>query len=265
MGDIRMINLKNNVIYHDWNTEGKDYVVGDLHGCFVEFNHFLKLINFDKSKDIMFSVGDLPDRGTKSLECLELIYENWFHSIYANHEQLMVEGLIGKDNNVMDNWVYNGGVWHYSHCNQLLTDISQDIIDKIPYIRVIGKNSDKRVNIVHAELFQNIYTSELITDEDIDDWQFKNQEDSLVWGRRIIENRLMYAKIKRPELSITYCGHTPVETPIQVMNHRYIDTGAVFAVTKELDRVMTIVDMQDEIAYTMNMKTKELKSFKWGE
>lgn len=27
---------------------------------------------------------------------------------------------------------------------------------------------------------------------------------------------------------------------------------------------MTIVDMQDEIVYTMNMKTKKLKSSKWG-
>jgi serine/threonine protein phosphatase 1 len=212
----------------------------------------------------MYSVGDLIDRGDKSLECLELIYETWFHSIYANHEQLMIEALIGNNENMLDSWIYNGGMWKYSHDSNFLKDISQHIVDKIPYIRVIGKNSDKRVNIVHAELYQNIYTMKLFTDEDIDDWQFKNQEDNLVWGRRIIEMKQYYSKIKRPELSITYCGHTPVEIPIQIMNHRYIDTGAVFAVTKQLDRVMTIVDIQDEVVYTMNMKSKELKSFKWN-
>lgn len=79
----------------------------------------------------------------------------------------------------------------------------------------------------------NIYhTMGLFTDEDIVDWQFKTQEDILVWGRRIIEQGHYFAKKTNPELSITYCGHTPVESPIQIMNHRYIDTGAVFAITK---------------------------------
>ncbi len=262
-----MINLKNNVIYHDWNTNGRDFVVGDLHGCYDEFIHFLKLINFDKSKDIMYSVGDLVDRGEKSLECLELIYEKWFHSIYANHEQMMIEGLIGGNGNMMDSWIYNGGIWGYTHNTNLLKIISKDIVDKIPYVRVIGKNSDKRVNIVHAEFYMDVYGQEFFTDEDIDDWQFKNQEDNLVWGRRIIENKFHFIdnpKYNNDGLSITYCGHTPVETPIQVMNHRYIDTGAVYAITKQMDRVMTIVDMREEVIYTMNMKSKELKSYKWS-
>ena len=117
------------------------------------------------------------------------------------------------------------------------------------------------------EFYQNVFSQYFIVDGDIDNWNFKGFENNLVWGRRIIENKFMFLgnkKFNNDGLSITYCGHTPVETPIQVMNHRYIDTGAVFAVTKQLDRVMTIVDMLDEIVYTMNMKSKELKSFKWN-
>ena len=262
-----MINLKQNVVYHDWNTNGRDFIVGDIHGCYDEFTHFLTLINFDRTKDIMYSVGDLIDRGAKSLKCLELIYEKWFRSIYANHEQMMVEGLIGNNLDMLDSWIYNGGMWKYSTDSESLKIICQDIVDKIPYVRVIGKNSDKRINIVHAEFYQNVFGQKFIVDGDIDNWNFKGFEDNLVWGRRIIENKFMFLgnkKFNNDGLSITYCGHTPVETPIQVMNHRYIDTGAVFAVTKQLDRVMTIVDMLDEIVYTMNMKSKELKSFKWN-
>lgn len=259
--------LANKVIYSDWNTKGKDLVVGDLHGCYNEFMYFLTALNFNFNSDICNSVGDLIDRGENSYECLQLIYEPWFKSIYANHEQMMVEGLLGKNDNMMDYWIYNDGSWQYGYDNQKLKDDAQFIVDNIPYVRVIGRGTNKRVNIVHAEFFVNPNTYEYITDKDIDNWVFTGNTDGLIWGRRFIENKISYrndSKYDNSNLSITYCGHTPVEIPIQVMNHRYIDTGAVFAVTKQLDRVMTIVDMQLEIIYTMNMKSKEIKSFYWN-
>ena len=262
-----MINLKQNVIYHDWNTNGRDFIVGDIHGCYDEFTHFLTLINFDKTKDIMYSVGDLIDRGTKSLECLELIYEKWFFAVRANHEDMMIKSVLYNNHIQWNNWIYNGGIWYYNHDKESFKNIAIDTELKMPYIRVIGKNSDKRVNIVHAELHTDVYTNELFTDEDIDDWRMENQEDNLVWGRAIASNKVLYRSSKlynNDGLSITYCGHTPCETPYQALNHRFIDTGSVYAVTKQMDRVMTIVDMQDEIIYTMNMKSKELKSFKWN-
>lgn len=60
------------------NTNGRDFVVGDLHGCFKEFVEKLKEINFDYSTDRMFSVGDLIDRGEDSIKCLRLIKTPWF-------------------------------------------------------------------------------------------------------------------------------------------------------------------------------------------
>jgi len=45
------------------NQAGKDYVIGDLHGCYELLERLLDAVGFDKSKDRLFSVGDLIDRG----------------------------------------------------------------------------------------------------------------------------------------------------------------------------------------------------------
>ena len=61
------------------NTEGRDFVIGDLHGCFDLFLDLLEEIEFCTFTDRMFSVGDLIDRGDKSIECLRLIKKPWFY------------------------------------------------------------------------------------------------------------------------------------------------------------------------------------------
>ena len=48
----------------------------------------MELIGFDKTKDRMFSVGDLPDRGIDSYGTLQLLNESWFYPVLGNHEQM---------------------------------------------------------------------------------------------------------------------------------------------------------------------------------
>ncbi|WP_261986408.1 metallophosphoesterase, partial [Enterococcus faecium] len=59
------------------NSIGRDFAVGDIHGCFSRLNSALNTIEFDPSKDRLFSVGDLVDRGPEChliLEWLEMCY-----------------------------------------------------------------------------------------------------------------------------------------------------------------------------------------------
>ncbi len=60
----------------DASSRQRLFVVGDLHGCYDELMYELKTVDFNFSKDLVISVGDLVDRGKDSLKCLELVKES---------------------------------------------------------------------------------------------------------------------------------------------------------------------------------------------
>ena len=58
------------------------YVVGDIQGCFDPFQCLLERVNFDPAKDVIWSVGDLINRGPANLETLR-----WF---FAHRDRAVV-------------------------------------------------------------------------------------------------------------------------------------------------------------------------------
>ena len=70
---------------------GRDWVVGDVHGCFRTLRRALLAIDFEDGKDRLFSVGDLIDRGPNSIEALEWLEDGRFSAVVmGNHEAEMV-------------------------------------------------------------------------------------------------------------------------------------------------------------------------------
>jgi len=51
-----------------------DYVVGDIQGCHDSLHALLHKVSFNPSTDTLYCVGDLINRGPKSLETLELLH-----------------------------------------------------------------------------------------------------------------------------------------------------------------------------------------------
>ncbi|BAS67888.1 MAG: symmetrical bis(5'-nucleosyl)-tetraphosphatase [Gammaproteobacteria bacterium] len=49
------------------------YLIGDIQGCFDDLQALLKKANFSTDKDQLFFLGDVVNRGTKSLETLRFI------------------------------------------------------------------------------------------------------------------------------------------------------------------------------------------------
>ncbi len=64
------------------------YVIGDIHGCFATFVKLLDRVRFDEGNDRLWFVGDLVNRGPRSLEMLRWVrdYEDLCVATLGNHD-----------------------------------------------------------------------------------------------------------------------------------------------------------------------------------
>lgn len=195
------------------NTIGKDYVVGDLHGCWCLLMRELENIGFDFEKDRLFSVGDLVDRGKENLGCISLIEEKWFFPIRGNHEQMLLdayEGCYRFQTNPMSLYIRNGGGWFF--------DITLDqqkyaysLVKTLPYILETIVDGYK-IGFIHANPPSKWEDVEI----DLDD---------RLWFRTKIQS-LNESVVNG--IDHIFLGHTPLQEVKTLGNCTYIDTGAVF-------------------------------------
>ena len=155
------------------NELGRDFAIGDLHGSLPCFDRLLKGLEFDPTKDRMFSVGDLVDRGPDSLGCLRLLWNDWFHSTKSNHEQMMYEAFNGG--HMGQFWFMNGGTWGMETWNlskallakktgavtthlPIVSDDDMELldllikVDELPFLITIKNKNGKTFHLIHAEL-----------------------------------------------------------------------------------------------------------------
>lgn len=65
---------------------GRDIVVGDVHGCFRTLERALGEIAFDPSRDRLFGVGDLVNRGPHSADAVEWLDSRFDVVTLGNHD-----------------------------------------------------------------------------------------------------------------------------------------------------------------------------------
>ncbi|EET2499808.1 TPA: metallophosphoesterase, partial [Escherichia coli] len=152
------------------------WVAGDLHGCYTNLMNKLDTIGFDTKKDLLISVGDLVDRGTENVECLELITFPWFRAVRGNHEQMMIDGLSERGN--VNHWLLNGGGWFFNldYDKETLAKVLAHKAEELPLIiELVSK--DKKYVICHA-------------DYPCDKYEFGKPVDhqQVIWNRERISN-----------------------------------------------------------------------------
>jgi len=91
------------------NLAGRDYAVGDVHGCFTALDRALDAIGFDARVDRPFSVGDLVDRGPESHRVLQWLDRSWFHAVCGNHELMTWRSALGDPYPHVDHLMHGGG------------------------------------------------------------------------------------------------------------------------------------------------------------
>ncbi|MDR1057036.1 MAG: symmetrical bis(5'-nucleosyl)-tetraphosphatase [Coxiellaceae bacterium] len=75
------------------------YCIGDIQGCFDELEQLLKVINYDYHNDSLWFVGDLVNRGPKSLEVLRFIKDLPNTKIILGNHDLHLLNLYNKTAN----------------------------------------------------------------------------------------------------------------------------------------------------------------------
>ena len=216
-----------------WDKEikGKLWAVGDIHGCYNLLMTRLKEIGFDFENDLLVAVGDLVDRGTQNIECIELLSKPWFTSVRGNHEDLCIGGLHNESYKRCH--VANGGEWFYMLDGQAMYNIAKTFAE-LPVVLEISHNG-KKFGFVHGHIEQNNWDEfkETFTQEQT---VFRDPSELAMWGReRLNDENQQYTYVTGVHALIM--GHTVTQKPCKRDNCYWIDTGAVHWGT------MTILDL----------------------
>ncbi|ARC17000.2 TPA: serine/threonine protein phosphatase [Clostridioides difficile] len=173
------------------------YVMSDLHGMYDKFISMLEQINFN-SNDHLYILGDVLDRGDKSLEIIDYIrkYKN-ITLLKGNHELMFQESYTDVNSSFL--WFYNGGKDTFYDLGMKSYEYKENFykyIKNLPYLEIIDN-----FILVHAGLYlPNNY--ENLSIEQIIELQ---EEDICVWDRTILNTN---KHIKGYTIII---GHTPTQ------------------------------------------------------
>lgn len=200
------------------NVAGRDFVIGDIHGCYDELMLLLEHVEFDHEIDRLISTGDLVDRGPKNIEVLDFFMAHYNKSTFVvkgNHDEMLEMFVFSTSLTDYEYhfdprvYMYNGGSWtaefrdplksgdfQYSH-SQLIK--YANFIESLPYILAVGAEKE-RYNVVHTdfviknpvkkkrlgfygEYFAHDFDTpydEPLTNDKIDTW-FEDTRDHVYW------------------------------------------------------------------------------------
>lgn len=242
------------------NEDGRDFIVGDLHGCFDELAKLLSYVEFNPHKDRLFSTGDLIDRGPRSIDCLNLLKKKWFYPVLGNHEDIFLirfkmyeegktQGFVKEEFDFIKSaqkfvpnilnmplaYEINNKIWgkiyvvHAEILPEHILGTTKDDISTIEYDRYF----DSMKYFDFSNQLENFFQSNKNKEIDF------NLKQKLIWSRSIIKQFHVdnQEQLEEQDFSFlnknsfkqkikVFCGHNVVPFPMKVGQQMYIDTGA---------------------------------------
>jgi len=221
------------VQHYEKNTTGRDFAVGDIHGCFSALQKVLDGIGFDPSADRLFSVGDLVDRGPESEMALDWIDEPWFHAVRGNHEDMAIRWPSG--NMDASNYAANGGAWNVSNPRHAQLAFSC-AFDALP-VAIEVETEGGLIGIVRADCpfptWRDFTVS--LDDPNMSNKMRKAVFEAALWSRERIQDEDCSGV---SDIRALIVGHTPLKNAAVLGNVHYIDTGGWFR-----DGHFTLIDL----------------------
>ncbi len=224
------------VVRYALNETGRDFVVGDIHGMFTAMQELLDDVNFDESKDRLFSVGDLVDRGPESRASIDWLAKPWFSACRGNHEQFALDA---GDPEQYELWVnHNGGHWWLD----IGASDRRRFVDSFAQMPLAIEVETRagRIGIVHADIPREHSWEKFMG-------LLEDGHEAAIFFAMWSRNRIAGVENAAPvegQVERIYCGHTPTRDVIKVHNVYYIDTGAVYFADGYEDARLTMIEIQ---------------------
>lgn len=204
----------------DANENGRDFVVGDIHGAFSLLDMALETARFDTRTDRLFSVGDLIDRGPDSLFASSMLDQPWFFAVRGNHDNDFA-CMSNEEIRMYASVDWNGLGWALGATDAQLNKLRHQI-GELP-LAIEIKTRRGTAALVHADAPQGMPWGEFTTR--LEEMEPECLETAL-WGRKRIQNR---DETGIEGIGRVFVGHTIVwNRALALGNVMAIDTGAVF-------------------------------------
>lgn len=225
------------------NHQGRDFVVGDIHGCFSALDQALRCIGFNPAHDRLISVGDLIDRGPESSQVAEYLQQPWFYAVLGNHEQALITNAQGE----YESWLLP--------LDASLESQIREQLAKLPIVIEL-RNEQHRFGVIHAQAPNAADTWEqckaMVNDDEA--------RHEMLWQRSRCRERQGYTGIVEG-IDWIICGHTPVELVKMVGNHLFIDTRFYEGVTGYADQAsLTLVDITNEKLHVIDWQSGRMNA-----
>jgi serine/threonine protein phosphatase 1 len=202
------------------------YISADIHGSFTLLWGRLKQLGFDPQADVLYSLGDLVNRGSESSRVAEWLHKPWFRPIRGNHESMVIQAWEcphDKQNNDLLKSV-NGG-WWFSLARAEQEAIANGL-STLPFFREINV-AGQQIGLVHADIPEGL------------DWNCFKQRlqaadeasiEAALWSRgrwkEAIARQVPSDYLPDVEgVDWLFLGHSPVERPTKAGNVVFTDCG----------------------------------------